>query len=144
MTPPLPGWTFDVIHKQPDAVTVHATPPPSDSRCPRCGEPASRWGSTRRTTRDLPIDGKRTTILWAQPGYRCEPCGSRFRPLTPGISTDHPRLSQRLMDAIVERLRAGDTAEAVGADVKVSANTAWRVGRKAGVVVTGRGRYARR
>jgi len=144
MTPPLPGWTIQTVHKQPDAVTIHATPPPSDPRCPRCGKPASPWGKTRRTTLDLPIDGKRTTILWAQPGYRCEPCQSRFRPPTPGISTDHPRLTQRLVETILERLRAGATAEIAGDSVKVSANTAWRVGRKAGVVVVGRGRYARR
>jgi len=144
MTPPLPGWTIQTIHKQPDAVTVYATPPPSDPRCPRCGEPPSRWGSTRRTTRDLPIDGKRTTILWAQPGYRCEPCGSRFRPPAPGISVDHPRLSQRLVDAIVERLRAGDTIATVATWSSLSDNTVWHVKETAGVVVVGRGKYARR
>ena len=54
--------------------------------CPNCGiGPVVRFGKTDASFRDLPFQGKRTTLWVQRRRYRCNGCQTTFRPDLAGM-----------------------------------------------------------
>lgn len=116
---------------------VDAAGPPV---CPSCGGPALANGSRPQTMRDhVPGHGP-ATIRFARPRRRClGGCGVISVPI-PGRSPRRPAFTARLVDLVVDRLRAGLSALDVAEDTGLGRATVAEIAADAGVQLRRAGR----
>lgn len=143
MTWELKGWRSDTIDIYDGTAIVYAEPEPKivgKWPCPECMTPSPVMTRATRSLADIPCDGNPVRISAFQPCCRCPSCGERFRPILPGVASQHSRMTMRLEDMIAARLSAGESCKAVADAVGLSVGTVWAVGRKAGVEMRKAGR----
>lgn len=116
----LPGWqTVEVIDK-PKAYRITATCNDEPSVCPKDGHPLYRHGTLQKLFRDLPIHGKRVSILAIRQRYRCRACRKTFQQPVTGIH-ERRKMTERLVLHIQEEAKHrpfAAVAHEVGVDEK--------------------------
>jgi transposase len=94
---------------EPDRLVVVVSATNSRARCPFCGFKTAKVHETRTVrVRDLPVGGRRTTLLWQRRRFECENCIERHTEEHPEIEGHLTRrLAHQLVhDATVMTIRA--------------------------------------
>ena len=94
---------------EPDRLVVVVSSTNTRARCPFCGFKTSKVHETRiMRIRDLPVGGRRTTLLWRRRRFECEHCTERHTEEHPEIEGHLTRrLARQLVtDAAVMTIRA--------------------------------------
>lgn len=94
----LPDYTVLAVEEDHEQYRVTVQVARSHAACPSCqaGEIAvERWSRSTQAYRDLPISGKRVTILVERQRFRCRRCERTWMEPLPGMARRH-RLTERL------------------------------------------------
>jgi transposase len=111
-----------------DELVVEVTSTRSWSRCPDCGAKCRRVHDIRsKKIRDLPVSGRRMTLVWLRRRFSCDVCGERHLESHPEIEGKITRrLARQLVaDARVMPIRAVARRHGLSWHLIMALVTAW-------------------
>ena len=95
----------EVLTDLPERVEVVIRDLRSVVRCPWCGFKTTKVHETRRVrVKDLPVDGRKKTLVWLRRRFECTSCGEHHTETHPMIEG---RMTTRLVRAIEKDALAG-------------------------------------
>lgn len=119
---------LEVLADTVDELVVAVASTRSWSRCPHCGFACRRVHDTRtRRVRDLPVSGRRVTLVWHRRRFACDACGERHLEDHDEIESKITRRMARALvaDAKVMSLRAVARRHGLGWSVVMAVVAQW-------------------
>lgn len=106
---------------------VHISLPIKPHKCPRCGHITKKIHDYRKQNiKDIPVLNKPLHLVYRKRRYKCEECGKNFYETVDFVGR-YQRMTFRLIETIVERLRTNYSMSSIAKDYGVSSCTITRI-----------------
>lgn len=118
---------IDSIRQYDNYYEISISKPVSSHKCPVCGTQTIKIHDYRyQRIKDIPFLNKPLHLLYRKRRYRCTECGKRFYETADFIGK-YQRMTHRLIEAIIEKLRTNYSMTSIAKDFGISSSTVARI-----------------
>lgn len=118
---------IDSITQYDNYYEINISKPVSPHKCPVCGTETKKIHDYRyQRIKDIPYLNKPLHLLYRKRRYKCAKCGKKFYETADFIGK-YQRMTFRLIEAIVERLRTNYSMTSIAKDFGISSSTVARI-----------------